>query len=276
MLRTLIGVGILALFVACTGGGDSAGGAGGRAGSGGSAGIADGIGGAGGSDANGGSGGAAGHGPGGYAWYEDPEIWNPIPEGELVGEACRPLYANPAWALRKILDWQPCGTGCEKAATDIGNDVPGLHLPVASTAETDGVGTGFLSGTSRRSGDDERTRVFRHTIRLDDGYLLSVLQLDSAGPDITSICGFGRTMRSALAQQVRTRTYAWVDVMYRWNPSRFHDTPPIFCSPPNTPLRAPSHSVPEPDNTTTEGSLNSTLRVNPGYLFTQTRDTETH
>lgn len=204
MLRILTVVALIAApgVYACTDGGLHGGGGGGLAGSGGSAGSADGIGGVGGNDANGGSGGAAGHGPGGFAWYEDPEIWKPIPEGEVVGEACRPLYADPAWAVRKILDWEPCGTGCEKAVIDIGNDVPGLHLPVATTAEADGVGMGFLAGTSRRTGDDERTRLFRHTIRLDDGYLLSMLQHDSAERDITSICGFGRSLRSALAPLV--------------------------------------------------------------------------
>lgn len=204
-------MGILAMVVlsACFDGGDRKGGI---AGSGGSAGSVHSDGGFGGKGSGGigGNGGTAGHGAGGYAWYEDPAIWQPIPESEFIAEVCRPLFADPVWTVRKVLDWQPCGTGCERSEIKVGHELPGLYLPVATTAEANAVGMGFLSGTGQDV-PGQPLRAFRHTLRLDDGYLLSLLQLDSSEPFGLSFCRFGRTVRSALVSLVSTNRSGTAD-----------------------------------------------------------------
>ncbi len=185
-------------------------GSGGRGG-GGATGATGGSGGpidAGGSGGDGGVGGAGGTGGAGGSvdWYDDPAIWRPIPGGEFSGERCRQYQADPANIQRRILDWQPCGPGCEQAALGLGFDFA-AGLPMLTTAARENHAAGFLSASyGNRLGD--HGRGFRYTIRLEDGMLVGAAQqhFEIPAPGGFSYCSFGRSARSALATLVAADT----------------------------------------------------------------------
>src|SRR5690606_27656258 len=136
-------------------------GGGGRGGAG-SAGAAGGSGGTGG---HGGIGGQAGAGAAGGAWYEDPSLWEAVPGSEFMGDRCRMSHAIPSRLGQKILEWEPCGPGCEKARLEgLGPVEDGGFLPELSTAEVGGVGMGFLRVSNGYS-DESRSQEFDYVIR---------------------------------------------------------------------------------------------------------------
>jgi hypothetical protein len=114
------------------------------------------------------------------------------------------LQAKAEAIQRPILEWEPCGDGCDTASLEFGFGPEGAFQPSAGV---------FASG----DGSDAKTylslvlaerrgtggNALHYSIRLDDGQLMGLLKLDVA--DISRSCGFGNSPDSAFSPLINGR-----------------------------------------------------------------------
>lgn len=174
----------------------------GREGPGGAGGNPGGNGGgtaAGGDDGTGGGGGDGGSSGPGTGWWDDPAIWTAIPGSEVWRHRCNVLQADPDGIRKQLLTWASCGPGCERASLDLGFDqLPSSpSIIVADGAVLSGAIITVNTGWMR----DGRYREFRSSIRLDDGMLVAMAQLDSSHPPPGGVasCIIDRPARSIVS-----------------------------------------------------------------------------
>ena len=128
-------------------------------------------------------------------WLADPEAWQPVPGTEFTQPDCYVYEAKTGKIGFPKLNWQVCGSGCERAELAEGYDSKAA-LPVAATHELPGGPAAFIAYDVWVN-TPEVNHYVRRVVRLDDGVTVGALSGRQKPNAQWATCVFGNGGESA-------------------------------------------------------------------------------